>query len=254
MKIRDVGSFVGALTSTFPANEYGPLYFRAILKKKDDFLKASKRNFNDRIDLTKNALQEIKWWENNIFYTFKTFRKVKISKLIYTDASLEGWGASYGNTPTDGAWPLDEKRLHINVLEHKAIFLVLKAFIKAKNEHVKIICDNTTAISCINRMGTSHSMDFHYLTVRIWEWAMKNNIQLTTAHIPGKQNIIADRESRVCHVNLAWMLSPMYLHQSFNLLSFKSDIDLFTTQIIRQFNDYVAYRPDPEAKFIVHSQ
>ena len=61
LKIRDVGSFVGALTSAFPANEYGPLYYRAILKKKDDFLKASKRNFNARIDLTKNVLQEIKW-------------------------------------------------------------------------------------------------------------------------------------------------------------------------------------------------
>ena len=60
---------------------------------------------------------------------------------------------------------------------------------------------------------------------------MKSNIQLTAAHIPGKQNIIADRESRVCHVDSEWMLSPRYLHQSLNLLSFKPDIDLFATQI-----------------------
>ena len=78
---------------------------------------------------------------------------------------------------------------------------------------------------------------------------MKSNIQLTAAHIPGKQNIIADRESRVCHVDSEWMLSPRYLHQSLNLLSFKPDIDLFATQINRQFSDYVAHRPDPEAKF-----
>ena len=79
---------------------------------------------------------------------------------------------------------------------------------------------------------------------------MKSNIRLTAAHIPGKQNIIADRESRVCHVDSEWMLSPRYLHQSLNLLSFKPDIDLFATQINRQFGDYVAYSPDPEAKFI----
>ena len=79
---------------------------------------------------------------------------------------------------------------------------------------------------------------------------MKNNIQLTAAHIPGKQNIIADRESRVSHVDSKWMLSPRYLHQSLNLLSFKPDIDLFATQINRQFSDYVAYRPDPEATFM----
>ena len=115
--------------------------------------------------------------------------------MIYTDASVEGRGASYGNTPNGGAWFPNEKRLHINVLELKAIFLVLKAFIKTKNKLVKIMCDNTTAIFCINKMGTSRSMD----------------CQLT-AHIPWKQNIIVDRESRVCHVNLEWMLSPRYLH------------------------------------------
>ena len=103
LKTRDVESFIGTLTSPFPASEYGPLYYRATLKNKADFLKASKGNFNARIDLTKNALQKIKWWENNTFYAFKPIRKVKISKVIYTVASLEDWGASYNNTPTGGA-------------------------------------------------------------------------------------------------------------------------------------------------------
>ena len=133
LKMRDVVSSIGTLTSTFPASEFGPLYYRAILKNKVDFLKANKGNFNARIDLTKNALQEIKWWKNNIFYAFKPIRKVKISKVIYTVASLEGWVAFHGNTPTGRAWLPDEKRLHINVLELKAIFLALKAFIKNKN-------------------------------------------------------------------------------------------------------------------------
>ena len=82
LEIRNVASFIGTLTSTFPANEYGSFYYRAILKNKDDFLKANKGNFNARIDLTKNALQEIKWWENNILYAFKPIAKVRISKLI----------------------------------------------------------------------------------------------------------------------------------------------------------------------------
>ena len=46
------------------------------------------------------------------------------------------------------------------------------------------------------------------------------------------------------------MLSLRCLHQSLNLLSFKPDLDLFATQINRQFSDYVAYRPDPEAQFM----
>ena len=57
LKTSNVPNFIGTLTSTFPANEYGALYYRAVLK-------------NARIDLTKNALQEIKWWESNIFLCF----------------------------------------------------------------------------------------------------------------------------------------------------------------------------------------
>ena len=61
MKTRDVASFICTLASTFPANEHGSLYYRAILKNKDDFLKVIKGNFNARIDMTKKVLQEIKW-------------------------------------------------------------------------------------------------------------------------------------------------------------------------------------------------
>ena len=131
---------------------------------------------------------------------FKPIAKIKFIKVIDTDASFEGWGASYGNTPI--VWLPDEKRLHIIVLELKAIFLALKTFIKTKNEHGKVIWDNTTAISCINKMETSRSMVYHYLTIRIWEWTMKTNIHLKAAYISGKQNITADGGSKVFHVDL----------------------------------------------------
>ena len=136
LKTRNVASFICTLTSTFPANEHGPLYYRTILKNEDDFFKANKGSFNAGIDLTKKVLQEIKWWENNIFYVFKPIRKVKLSKVIYTDASLEGWRASYDNTSTGGAWLPNEKILHINVLELKFVFLALKAFIKTKKYYL----------------------------------------------------------------------------------------------------------------------
>ena len=73
-------------------------------------------------------MNEISWWEKNIFKLFKPIRYPKISIIIYTDASLEGWGASMGNVSTGGAWLPDEKLMHINVLELKAILLALKSF------------------------------------------------------------------------------------------------------------------------------
>ena len=196
---------------------------------------------------------EIEWWKRNIFNTFKSIRYPKITKTIYTDASLVGWGASYNNKSTGGAWLPDEKQLHINILELKAIFFALRTFCKEEkfgNEHIKILSDNTTAISCINKMGTSHSLGCHYQTVQIWELAYLRNIHLTAAFIPGIQNTVADRESRAGHIDGEWMLLPKYLHLSLELLKFEPNIDLFATQINRQFGNYVAFKPDPEAKYI----
>ena len=114
LKIREIASFIGTLTSTFPANEYVPLHYRAILKSKGDFLKLNKGNYNARIKLAVNALQELRWWGNKIFNIFIHIRNVKISRVIYIDTSLEGWGASHGNIATGGARLPDEKKNHMN--------------------------------------------------------------------------------------------------------------------------------------------
>ena len=52
----------------------------------------------------------------------------KHSTLIFTDASSQGWGAHLENMTVSGNWTDQEKLLHINVLELKAVFLALKAF------------------------------------------------------------------------------------------------------------------------------
>ena len=60
---------------------------------------------------------------NNFNAIIKLPEHTKITITIYTDASLEGWGASMGNVFTGGAWFPDETLMHINVLEPKAILL-----------------------------------------------------------------------------------------------------------------------------------
>ena len=48
--------------------------------------------------------------------------------LIFTDASNQGSGAHLENLTVSGNWTDQEKLLHINVLELKAVFLALKSF------------------------------------------------------------------------------------------------------------------------------
>ena len=74
-----------------------------MFKIKDKFLKYNKGNFNAVIKFSKYTLHEILWWKKNVFKVFKPIKYQKISIIIYTDASLEGWGASMGNVSTGGA-------------------------------------------------------------------------------------------------------------------------------------------------------
>ena len=39
--------------------------------------------------------------------------------VLYTDASLEGWGAVFTDISAGGRWSPNEKLVHINILEMK---------------------------------------------------------------------------------------------------------------------------------------
>ena len=77
---------------------------------------------------------------------------------ITTDASLMGWGAEFSGVSSGGNWSHSESKHHINYLEMLAILLGLQTFAKEKSDtHIRIMCDNTTAVTVVNHMGTSHS-------------------------------------------------------------------------------------------------
>ena len=61
---------------------------------------------------------------------------------LYSDASRPGWGAHLFDRYVSGVWS-EEKLLHINLLEMKAMFLVLQSFCKKVTGcRVTAICDN----------------------------------------------------------------------------------------------------------------
>ena len=110
---------------------------------------------------------------------------------ITTDASLMGWGAESSGVSSGGNWSHSESKHHINYLEMLAILLGLQTFAKDKsNTHIRIICDNTTAVNVINHMGTSHSDPCNSVANEIWEWCIDRKIWLSAAHIPGKHKIL----------------------------------------------------------------
>ena len=69
------------------------------------------------------------WWQNpsNVM-TGADLHPKDHSIQLFTDASNEGWGAHLDQYSTKGLWSDREKRLHINVLELKAVSLALRDF------------------------------------------------------------------------------------------------------------------------------
>ena len=78
-------------------------------------------------------------------------------------------GGESAGVCTGGNWSHSESKHHINYLEMLAILLGLQTFAKGKsNTHIRIMCDNTTAVNVNNHMGTSHSDPCNFLVKEIW--------------------------------------------------------------------------------------
>ena len=91
--------------------------------------------------------------------------------------------------------------------------------------------DNTTAVSDVGKIGTSHSKKQNDLTRTLWEWYLDNNMWLTTSHIPGKENTLADEESKKSGKETEWTLDRGIFHEAVKKLHVEPQIDLFASRL-----------------------
>jgi hypothetical protein len=221
--IREVAQAIGYIVSSLPAVKYGKCHYRAI---ENDKISAS------TMCLSPPAVAELQWWVNNLPIAFHFIQAPEIDCIISSDASLTGWGGAMNNISTGGHWQPSEAKHHINYLELLAAYFVLKSFLKdVMGTHIKMMIDNTTAVSVINNMGTCHSDPCNSIACQIWTLCEENGIWLTAAHIPGKENVTADYESRNCNLDTGWMLNPKYLSRALEGIPFTPEIDLFASSM-----------------------
>jgi len=106
-----------------------------------------------------------------------------------------GWEAVCGKTSTGGLWSLEEQGNHINYLELKAVLLGLQSLCALINgKHILVQSDNTTTVSYINAIGGIKSIPCNDMATVIWEWCIQPDIWLSATHIPGSENIEADKD------------------------------------------------------------
>ena len=95
-------------------------------------------------------------------------------------------------------WSPDEATYDFNYLEILAVLFALQSLSdKVPVKHIQLMVDNITAFATINQMGTCHINLNNKLVQQICECCTLHGVCLTVAHIPGKSNTEADRESRL---------------------------------------------------------
>ena len=253
VKIRTVASLIGNMVSSFPASLYGPLYYRTIECDKNFALKQNKGNFEKMMELSSQSRDEILWWKHNVPNMNAPIQWPPISKELSTDASgKNGWGASLvGTEPIGGTWTEDQLDIHINVKEMLAILYALRSFAdQLKGHHVCVLCDNTTAVQVLNKMGTTRSPQCNDMAKQIWSFCQNNAIFITCTHIPGVENTVADKESRREYKQGEWMLNTDIFLRAIAHFDFTPDLDCFAARANAQLSRYCSRTPDPYATHI----
>ena len=121
-------SLIGLLASTEKMVPEGRLHMRPFQFHLKEHWRYP-QSLDNLLPWTEAIAAHLDWWQNpsNVM-TGADLHPKDHSIQLFTDASNEGWGAHLDQNFTKGLWSDREKRLHINVLELKAVSLALRDF------------------------------------------------------------------------------------------------------------------------------
>ena len=252
ISIRQIARVIGKVNATSPGNKVAALFTKNLENDKIQALYENKFNYDMPMTLSQKSKNDLRWLIDNLSHSSAPVRIPKPDFVIYTDASREGWGCYNPQTgqKAGGRWSVEEQNDHINTLELKAIWLSLLSHVKNKTGgHVRVMTDNTTALACINKQGSTRSQKQNSVTREIWELALRKQFWISAAHIPGKDNVEADEASRVFNDSTEWSLRNDIFDTITSCFG-KPTLDLFASRLNYKTKRYCAWEPDPGAMVI----
>lgn len=244
---REVASLIGTLEAARSAIWQAPLHYRHLQIQLIKSLQASQDNYETLMSLNSNAHMELQWWHKNVASVNGSPINPSAPDLYITsDASKAGWGACCQDLTANGRWSPLEAKQHINVLELKAAFLAIKAFLKdCSNITVCLRMDNTSAVAHVNHKGGTRSPQLISLTLELWQWCLQKSILITAQHLPGKLNSAADRESREFYDSSEWQIDPQVIQPFLR----GYNVDLFASRLTALLPTCASWKPDPGASY-----
>jgi hypothetical protein len=247
VSVRALSSLIGYFTSAARAVRLSQFNYRELEWFRNKALYDHNLDYDDLVCLPDSAKSDIHWWLENLDAMNGTpIRPSPVDRTMETDASMVGWGAKMDQCVAQGHWNRSEQYDHINVLELRAVYFGLKSLCSNLSScHIRVQCDNTTTVAYINNIGGSKRKLF-YLTKEIALWCHDRNIWLSACHIAGVCNTVPDHLSREFSDVAEWKLKENIFTRICHTY-FVPDIDLFASRLNAQLDQYVSWKPDPDA-------
>ena len=198
------------------------------------------------VPLSREVREDLSWWmvRDHLLKGVR-FGTPAPNLHLYSDASRSGWGAHLLDRVVSWVWSEQEKLLHINLLEMKALFLALQSF----QELVTAMCDNSTVGAYVNKQGGTVSRSLCSLARQLLRWAESLDIHRDAKYLPGQSNVLADLLSRRDQViGTEWSLHPRVARDLLRHWGSPS-IDLFAMSYNAKLPLYCSLVPDPQAVF-----
>lgn len=189
------------------------------------------RHGHRRVLVTAGCVRALRPWRRDTFLTVGVaMGTVTARKVITTDASLWGWGATHEGKTVRGIWSSQMRLCHINYLELQAVWLALQHFLPLiRGQHVLVRTDNTTVVAYVNKQGGLRSHQLHTLAHRLIVWACSHLLSLRATHVPGVLNRGADLLSRGTPRYKDWKLNNGVVSQIWNRYG-EAEVDLFASR------------------------
>eukprot|EP00794_Sanderia_malayensis_P013238 gene13238-14596_t len=92
LAIDSVARILGLMVSSFPAVQYGRLHYRDLEMDKTEALKINKGNYKGIMSISQKGKENLQWWLNNIEDSLCNICQPPVDIMLYSDASLTGWG------------------------------------------------------------------------------------------------------------------------------------------------------------------
>jgi hypothetical protein len=146
-----------------------------------------------------------------------------------------------------GQWSTEEKKLHINVLELRAVRLTFERLeAQLVSKYVLVESDNTTTVCYLNKQGGVHSRMLNLEATTFYQWLIAREIRIIAIHRRGVDNALADFLSRHRADSREWALCRPVVSKQFQLWGTPL-IDLFASDRNCQVPMYCSMGADPAA-------